>query len=119
MFLSYFAVTPFDKISVVVVGQDPYHGPGQAHGLAFSVMKGVQVPPSLLNMYKELEEDPNITFKRPGHGYLEKWATQGVLMLNTCLTVRKGEPNSHSQFHPHPSFPRRIFRVLPPLSSAD
>lgn len=120
---------PFDKVRVVIVGQDPYHGPGQAHGLSFSVKHGIQIPPSLLNMscpfyhcassltpsmlagalreappdarsgrfrrYKELEQDPEVSFKRPGHGCLTKWAEQGVLMLNACLSVRKGEANSH------------------------
>ncbi|KAJ1488299.1 uracil-DNA glycosylase-like protein [Baffinella frigidus] len=88
---------PLDKVRVVIVGQDPYHGPGQAHGLSFSVKPGVAIPPSLLNMYKELEKDPAIMFKRPGHGCLVKWAEQGVLMLNACLTVRKGEANSHQK----------------------
>ncbi len=84
-------------MSVVIVGQDPYHGPGQAHGLAFSVQRGVPPPPSLLNMYKELEQDPKVTFKRPAHGCLGKWAEQGVFMLNACLTVRQAEANSHQK----------------------
>eukprot|EP00123_Amoebidium_parasiticum_P019970 comp39527_c0_seq1/m.47388 comp39527_c0_seq1/g.47388 ORF comp39527_c0_seq1/g.47388 comp39527_c0_seq1/m.47388 type:complete len:354 (-) comp39527_c0_seq1:27-1088(-) len=85
----------FDDVKVVIIGQDPYHGPGQAHGLCFSVLPGVRIPPSLLNMYKELTEDiPG--FKNPGHGHLIGWAKQGVLLLNACLTVRKGEANSHS-----------------------
>lgn len=79
---------------VVVLGQDPYHGPGQAHGLSFSVQKGVRIPPSLINIFKELESD--ITgFKTPNHGDLIGWAKQGVLMLNTCLTVTQGKANSH------------------------
>ena len=81
---------------VVILGQDPYHGPNQAHGLCFSVKKGVAPPPSLINMYKELESDPGVDgFKRPNHGDLTGWAKQGVLLLNACLTVRKATPNSH------------------------
>lgn len=83
-----------DEVKVVILGQDPYHGPNQAHGLSFSVMPGVPPPPSLLNMYKELENDVE-AFKRPKHGYLQGWARQGVLMLNACLTVRAKEANSH------------------------
>lgn len=85
---------PLDEIKVVILGQDPYHGPKQAHGLCFSVQKGVPPPPSLVNMYKELESDIE-GFVRPNHGYLGGWAEQGVLLLNACLTVRKGEANSH------------------------
>lgn len=81
-------------VKVVILGQDPYHGPRQAHGLSFSVLPGIQPPPSLLNMYKELEGDIE-GFKRPNHGYLQGWAKQGVLMLNACLTVRAAEANSH------------------------
>ncbi|XP_054709718.1 uracil-DNA glycosylase-like [Uloborus diversus] len=81
-------------VKVVILGQDPYHGPKQAHGLAFSVRKGVPCPPSLLNIYKELSTDIN-GFKNPQHGYLYGWAAQGVLLLNTCLTVRAGNANSH------------------------
>mmetsp|Transcript_13280 Transcript_13280/g.20866 ORF Transcript_13280/g.20866 Transcript_13280/m.20866 type:complete len:301 (+) Transcript_13280:147-1049(+) len=88
---------PFDKVKVVVVGQDPYHGPNQAHGLSFSVKKGVPPPPSLVNMYKELKQDPDVKFEIPKHGCLTKWAEQGVLMLNACLTVRKAEANSHQK----------------------
>ena len=87
----------FDDIKVVIVGQDPYHGDGQAHGLSFSVQKGVAIPPSLRNIFKELMTDPAQRIKQPSHGNLECWARQGVLLLNTCLTVRKGEANSHSQ----------------------
>lgn len=80
---------------VVILGQDPYHGPNQAHGLSFSVQKGIAIPKSLMNIYKELESDvPD--FKHPGHGDLTGWSKQGVLLLNACLTVNKGEPNSHS-----------------------
>ncbi|KAL6043357.1 Uracil-DNA glycosylase [Balamuthia mandrillaris] len=86
---------PFDNVKVVIIGQDPYVRAGQAHGMCFSVRKGVQVPPSLCNIYKELEDDIP-TFKRPPHGYLLEWGAQGVLLLNTVLTVRQGEPNSHA-----------------------
>lgn len=86
--------TPFDKVKVVILGQDPYHGPGQAHGLSFSVQKGVVVPPSLKNMYKELATDiPD--FSIPTHGNLTKWADEGVLLLNASLTVRAHEAGSH------------------------
>ena len=85
--------TAFSNVKAVIIGQDPYHGAGQAHGLCFSVKKGVEPPPSLKNMYKELYEDLNIT--PPHHGELIEWAKQGVLMLNTVLTVREASPNSH------------------------
>lgn len=88
---------PFDTVKVVVIGQDPYHGPGQAHGLAFSVQKGVQLPPSLRNMITEAQNDPAVRIPAPKHGNLECWACQGVLMLNTVLTVRKAEANSHQK----------------------
>lgn len=90
---SAFHLTPFEKTRVIVVGQDPYHGEGQGHGLAFSVKPGVKPPPSLVNMYKELERDLGCSI--PNHGSLLRWAEQGVLMLNTVLTVRSAEPNSH------------------------
>lgn len=90
-----FDATPFQQVKVVILGQDPYHGPGQAHGLSFSVQPGVPPPPSLVNIYKELSEDVGIPI--PRHGYLEKWAQQGVLLLNASLTVRVGEPMSHSK----------------------
>lgn len=92
-------LTPLDNVKVVIVGQDPYHGPNQAHGLCFSVRKGVYVPPSLKNIYKELLEDKKVSnFTRmPTHGFLERWAKQGVLMINTVLTVRRGEANSHKK----------------------
>ena len=85
--------TSFEKTKAVIIGQDPYHEPNQAHGLCFSVKKGVPPPPSLVNIYKELESD--IGFKIPEHGELTDWAKQGVLMLNTVLTVRRGQANSH------------------------
>ena len=88
-----FELTPFSKVKVVILGQDPYHGPGQAHGLSFSVPDGVTPPPSLKNIYKEIETDLGI--KIEGKGNLENWAKQGVLMLNTVLSVRDGKPNSH------------------------
>lgn len=88
--------TPLDEVKVVLLGQDPYHGIGQAHGLCFSVQPGVRPPPSLQNMYKELEQDiPG--FKTPPHGYLQSWADQGILMLNATLTVNAHEANSHSK----------------------
>ena len=87
--------TPLENVKVLVLGQDPYHGAGQAHGLSFSVRPGVRVPPSLQNIYKELQTDvPG--FVPPRHGYLRSWAEQGVLMLNAVLTVRAGEANSHA-----------------------
>lgn len=88
-----FKQTPFAAVKVVIMGQDPYHGPGQAHGLSFSVPHGVKPPPSLKNIFKELESDLGI--KPPQHGCLLKWAKQGVLLLNATLTVRRGEPLSH------------------------
>jgi uracil-DNA glycosylase len=91
-----FKQTPFDKVRVVILGQDPYHGPGQAHGLSFSVQKGVRVPPSLQNIYKELATDiPGFTI--PLNGDLTQWAQQGVLLLNATLTVREGEANAHQK----------------------
>lgn len=90
---SAFALTPFDKVKVVIVGQDPYHGPSQAHGLSFSVLPGVKVPQSLRNIFKELKSDLGI--EAPNHGSLASWASQGVFMLNATLTVRAGEPLSH------------------------
>lgn len=89
-------LVPLDKVKVVIVGQDPYHGPGQGHGLAFSVRKGVPIPPSLKNIYKELLDNRDCGLNViPKHGCLERWARQGVLLLNTVLTVRRGEANSH------------------------
>lgn len=88
-----FRLTPFENVKVVLIGQDPYHGEGQAHGLCFSVQKGVKVPPSLNNIFKELKADLGIEI--PQHGCLESWARQGVLLLNTVLTVEKGKAGSH------------------------
>jgi uracil-DNA glycosylase len=88
-------LTPLDKVKVVILGQDPYHGIGQANGLAFSVNRGVKIPPSLRNIYKELEAD--IGIKAPNHGDLTEWAKQGVLLLNSILTVEKGKPGSHKK----------------------
>ncbi|HMB56247.1 MAG TPA: uracil-DNA glycosylase [Arenimonas sp.] len=85
--------TPFDATNVVILGQDPYHGPGQAHGLCFSVAPGVDVPPSLLNIFKEIERD--LGLPRPKHGYLMPWAQQGVLLLNAVLTVEAGRAGAH------------------------
>lgn len=88
-----FEWTPYNKVKVVILGQDPYHGPHQAHGLSFSVLPNVKIPPSLVNIYKELESDLGIP--PASHGYLEAWAKQGVLLLNTVLTVQKGQAHSH------------------------
>lgn len=85
--------TPFDKVKVVILGQDPYHGTGQAHGLCFSVNKGIDIPPSLRNIYKELAADTG--FRIPAHGNLSHWADQGVLLLNASLTVRADQAGSH------------------------
>ena len=87
--------TPFKDTRVVILGQDPYHEPGQAHGLSFSVKKGVKIPPSLVNIYKELNTD--VGMKIPSHGDLTSWAKQGVLLLNATLTVRQGQANSHQK----------------------
>lgn len=91
--LEAFRLTPFHKVKVVILGQDPYHGMGQAHGLAFSVRKGVKPPPSLVNIFKELQSDLNCNI--PDHGCLEEWARQGVLLLNTVLTVEESKAGSH------------------------
>ena len=88
-----FELTPLLEVKVVVIGQDPYHGDGQAHGLCFSVKPDIEIPPSLVNIYKELNSDLGCDI--PNHGYLTKWAKQGVLMLNTVLTVRAHQANSH------------------------
>lgn len=88
-----FALTPLHKVKVVILGQDPYHGDGQAHGLCFSVKPDVEIPPSLVNIYKELSDDCGCRI--PNNGYLTKWADQGVLLLNTVLTVRAHQANSH------------------------
>lgn len=86
-------ITPYERVGVLLLGQDPYHDNNQAHGLCFSVRPGVAPPPSLVNIYKELRDD--VGFRIPNHGYLARWAEQGVLMLNAVLTVRAHEPNSH------------------------
>ena len=88
-----FELTPVNDVKVVILGQDPYHGPNQAHGLAFSVQEDIKIPPSLSNIYKELYDDLNIPIKRSGN--LESWAKQGVLLLNSVLTVESGKANSH------------------------
>ncbi|MFA5324827.1 MAG: uracil-DNA glycosylase [Bacteroidales bacterium] len=95
MIFNAFKLTPFDKVRVVIIGQDPYHGEGQAHGLSFSVPEGVPPPPSLLNIYKEIESDLGVHLTK--NGSLEKWAKQGVFLLNAVLTVRASEPTSHSK----------------------
>lgn len=91
-----FNQTPFSKVKVVILGQDPYHNPGQAHGLSFSVPNGIKPPPSLMNIYKEIQQDVNIPMPA-AYGNLTKWAAQGVLLLNAILTVRANEPASHSK----------------------
>jgi len=107
-----FKVTPFESVKVVVLGQDPYHGPNQAHGLCFSVKPGIVPPPSLKNMYKELATDI-AGFETPEHGYLQSWAEQGVLLLNTVLTVEQG--NAHS--HKHLGWEHFTDKVIEGLSS--
>ncbi|TBU72064.1 uracil-DNA glycosylase [Pseudomonas daroniae] len=101
--------TPLDQVKVVIIGQDPYHGPGQAHGLCFSVQPGVATPPSLVNIYKELKRDLNIDI--PNHGYLQSWAEQGVLLLNTSLTVERASAGSHAAKGWQP-FTDRIISVV-------
>jgi len=91
-----FNTTPFSNLKVVLLGQDPYHGPGQAHGLSFSVQKGIPPPPSLVNIFKELRNDLGLAI--PNHGNLTHWAEQGVMLLNASLTVRANEPMSHAGF---------------------
>jgi len=90
---SAFRLTPYEEVKVLLLGQDPYHGPGQAHGLAFSVQPGVKPPPSLVNIFKELQSD--VGAPKPKDGSLIPWAKQGVLLLNAVLTVRQAEPNAH------------------------
>lgn len=92
---SAFNLTPFNKVKLVIIGQDPYHGPHQAHGLCFSVKPGIKAPPSLKNIYKELKSDLNL--EAPNHGFLESWAKNGVLMLNNVLTVEQSKPASHQK----------------------
>ncbi len=101
--------TSFKEVKVVIIGQDPYHGPNQAHGLSFSVKPGVPIPPSLQNIYKELQSELGCPI--PSHGYLIKWATQGVLLLNTTLSVRSGQPNSHASLGWH-HFTSEVIRTL-------
>ena len=104
-----FKLTPLEKVKVVIVGQDPYHGQGQAHGLCFSVNAGIKLPPSLKNIFKELHTDLGIPV--PTSGNLESWAKQGVLLLNAVLTVRSGEPGSH-QNRGWEQFTDRVIRLL-------
>jgi uracil-DNA glycosylase len=105
-----FQYTEFADVNVVILGQDPYHGPNQAHGLCFSVLPGVKTPPSLVNMYKELAQDiPG--FEIPEHGYLKSWADQGVLLLNTVLTVEQGQAHSHAKLG-WETFTDKVIEVL-------
>ncbi len=96
---SAFELVDYDQVKVVILGQDPYHGPGQAHGLSFSVKPGVKIPPSLRNMYKELQNDLGMTMA--DHGYLISWAEQGILMFNAVLTVDEGHAGSHKKYGWH------------------
>lgn len=104
-----FNSTPLDQVKVVILGQDPYHGPNQAHGLCFSVQPGVGVPPSLQNMYKELQRDLGLA--HPGHGCLQRWAEQGVLLLNATLTVEQAQAGSH-QGHGWETFTDRAIQLV-------
>ena len=104
-----FQRTPFEKVKVVILGQDPYHGSGQAHGLCFSVPQGIPKPPSLVNIFKELHSDLDIPI--PEHGNLEKWADQGVLLINATLTVRDSQAGSH-QKHGWETFTNRVIEVV-------
>lgn len=104
-----FDMTPFDKVKVAVLGQDPYHGPNQANGLCFSVSEGVPLPPSLVNIYKELKDDLGV--EPPRSGNLERWAQQGVLLLNATLTVRRGQAGSH-QGRGWETFTDAVLRIL-------
>ena len=106
---SAFRLTPYDAVKVLLLGQDPYHGPGQAHGLAFSVQPGVRPPPSLVNLFKELQSDLGVP--KPKEGFLVPWAKQGVLLLNAVLTVREGEPNSH-EGHGWETFTDAVIRAV-------
>lgn len=108
-----FKLTPFNEVKCLILGQDAYHGPGQAHGLSFSVPHGVAVPPSLKNIFKELKSDLGID--PPNHGNLESWAKQGALLLNSSLTVCKGQPGSHSKI----GWENLLARVLNELSLLD
>jgi uracil-DNA glycosylase len=104
-----FKATSFESVKVLLLGQDPYHGAGQAHGMCFSVRPGVKAPPSLVNMFKELHAD--LGCKIPNNGYLEPWAKQGILLLNAVLTVRAGEPTSHAG-HGWETFTDAVIRAL-------
>jgi len=104
-----FQRTPFDRVKVVILGQDPYHGKGQAHGLCFSVPQGIPKPPSLVNIFKELHED--LAMPIPEHGNLENWADQGVLLINATLTVRDSQAGSH-QKHGWETFTNRVIEVV-------
>lgn len=104
-----FQLTPYERVRVLLLGQDPYHGPGQAHGLAFSVKPGVPLPPSLVNIFKELRSDLGVPL--PTSGSLVPWAEQGVLLLNAVLTVREGEPNSH-EGHGWEEFTDAVIRAV-------
>lgn len=104
-----FKYCPFDKVKVFILGQDPYHNPGEAHGLSFSVLPGVKTPPSLQNIFKELKSDLNI--EQPNHGCLTSWAEQGVLLLNSFLTVRQNQPGSHQNIGWH-LFTDKIISIL-------
>lgn len=104
-----FSYTPLSNVKVVILGQDPYHGPGQAHGLAFSVRPGILIPPSLGNIFKELHDDIGITI--PDTGYLKPWAEQGVFLLNTVLTVEQGQPHSHAN-QGWEEFTDQVMRIL-------
>lgn len=110
---SCFDLCPYENVKVVIIGQDPYHGEGQAHGLSFSVKPGVKVPPSLKNIYKELKTDLGID--APKHGYLAAWAKQGVLMMNTSWSVTKGKARSHKSF----GWAKFTQRVLEQLNNYD
>ncbi len=109
-----FQHTPFEQVKAVVLGQDPYHGPGQAHGLCFSVPPGIPQPPSLVNIFKELKTDLNIPI--PDHGNLEKWADQGVLLLNATLTVRASQAGSH-QNKGWETFTNRVIEKISEMKS--
>ena len=106
---SAFRATPLKKVKVLLLGQDPYHGPGQAHGMCFSVRPGVRTPPSLANMFRELHAE--LGCKIPNNGYLLEWAERGVLLLNAVLTVRAGEANSHKS-HGWETFTDAVIRIL-------
>ena len=106
---SCFAACPLEAVKVVIIGQDPYHGPDQAHGMSFSVREGVKIPPSLVNIFKELQSDLGIS--PPKSGFLQKWAERGVLLMNTSWSVEKGKPGSHSRLG-WMEFSERILKML-------